>query len=401
MLGTIVKREFLNISSSRAMRIGTAVSMTLILIAGVVGHFLLGDDDGSAPTAKFTIGVEEHVAGIADQLNKSLVPLGEDAPKVEVLDAGTGVSWVKAEHDGESRLAVSGRIGALTFTQENADYEYEIVNQLVKQAAVSWAIEQTAGPLSPQTEMAVLQAQNPQVDVVDSDENLLIADPAGYMTGLAAQVLLIFAIIMGINSIASGVVEEKSSRVVEILLTTVRPRDLLLGKILGIGMFLLLQFALYVATALLSLYIAGLWGFVTLGPILAWGVVWLIVGFFLYTSLVGALAATVSRQEDLAAITTPMTFLILVPFYLGLFLVPAQPDALITKVLSVIPYFSSFMMPVRQGYGTVGTAEMLLALVLGLVTIPLVGRLSGRIYRNSILRTGKRVSLRQALKNEA
>lgn len=400
MLGLIIKREFLNIAGSRAIRIGTAVTIVIILIAGVVGHFLI-KDDGTAPTAKFTIGVEEQISGIADQLNQTVSAMGETAPKVEVIPAGTGTDWIAEKHEDQSRLAVGGQIGTLTLTQEDSSQQYEIVNQLVKQAAVSWAIAQTAGPLSPQTEMAVRQAQNPKIDIIDSDENLLIADPAGYATGLAAQILLLFAIIMGINSIAVGIVEEKSSRIVEILLTTVRPRDLLLGKILGIGAFLLLQFSIYVATAIGALHIAGLTHMITLGPIVAWGVAWLIVGFFLYTSLVGALAATVSRQEDLAAITTPVTFLMLIPFYLGLFLVPAQPDSVATKVLSVIPYFSSFIMPARQGYGAVSTAEMVLALVLGLVAIPLVGMLSGRIYRNSVLRTGKRVSLRQALTNAA
>ena len=125
---------------------------------------------------------------------------------------------------------------------------------------------------------------------------------------------------------------------------------------------------------------------------------WLVLGFFFYAMATGALAATASRQEDLGAVTAPISMTLLIPFYVGLFLVPAMPEATVTKVLSMVPGISPFAMPVRQAYDTVTTSELLIAAALGVVAIPLVAAIAGKIYENSILHTGRRLKITEAIR---
>ncbi|XCB30758.1 ABC transporter permease [Arcanobacterium hippocoleae] len=267
----------------------------------------------------------------------------------------------------------------------------------MKQALTLYHVNEITGGVSQDQAAKIAAVMNVPVTIVTGSSNLIGENPIGFFTAVAAQVLLFFAVITGLSTISIGVVEEKSSRVVEILLSSVRPRTLLLGKILGIGLFVLLQLALYISAAVISLKISGLWMGFEISALIVWMIVWILVGFFIFVTISGGISATVSRQEDLGGIITPITIGMMIPFYLGMYLVPALPDSIWTKVLSMIPGFSSFIMPARQAFDTVETWELFLAAGIGIVCLPLLAALSGKIYENSILRMGKRVSLREAL----
>ena len=267
-------------------------------------------------------------------------------------------------------------------------------------AATEYLVDET-GALTP--ELAEQLQTASQVYVVDVSENAITNNPIGYAVGMASVVILMMITIMGVSVLSAGVVEEKSSRVVEILLTTVRPRTLLLGKILGIGSGMLVIFLIYVVGIFGGLWISGLLEgagavLTALGTLGVWGYVpmlllWIILGYFTFASLTGGLAATVSRQEDLGAVQTPIIFMQLIPMYVAMYLVPYLPDATITKVLSYIPLLSPYLMPMRSAIGEVQMWEQGLAIALTLVTIPLLGALAGKIYERSILHVGERMKL--------
>ncbi len=197
---------------------------------------------------------------------------------------------------------------------------------------------------------------------------------------------------------ATGVVEEKQSRVVELLLATIKPWELLAGKIIGLGAVGLLNLVVLGGIAA----IAGIsFGLLTL-PGAALGMfamvlVWYLLGFFLFASLYAAIGSTVSRQEELNSVVAPMIFLLLIPFILTVNLLPGDPRNPLATVLSYIPFFSQTVMPARYALGTAELWEVGIAALLALVAIVVVVRLAGRVYRNSVLRTGARVSLREAL----
>ena len=226
-------------------------------------------------------------------------------------------------------------------------------------------------------------------------------NPFGFVMGSLGVSLLMVMIFTGIGVLSAGVVEEKASRVVEILLTTVKPRVLLLGKILGIGTGMLVVFAAYVVG------IVGLAGLLpdlgTLGKLGVWTflptfLAWTVVGYLTASGLTGALASTVSRQEDLGGVQTPIVFGLMIPMYAALYYVPAQPDSTASEVMSFIPLVSPSTMIMRTALGGVPAWQQLVAFAVNIAFIPLLAALAGRIYENSILRTGERIKIVKALR---
>lgn len=231
-------------------------------------------------------------------------------------------------------------------------------------------------------------------------------NPLGFVMGVVAVMFVAIPIFMGMGALNSGVVEEKTSRVVEIILTTVKPRTLLLAKLLGIGSAMLVFIACYLAGIVAGAGLAGVlpsMGNLAAAHLNPWTfapavLVWLAVGYFTFGGLSGALASTVSRQEDLGAVQTPVIFGAMIPMYVALYLVPYAPDTTVTHILSCCPFLSPFMMPMRMALGAVGVWEQLLAFAVQIATICLLSLLAGKVYERSILHTGERLKLRQALR---
>ena len=126
--------------------------------------------------------------------------------------------------------------------------------------------------------------------------------------------------------------------------------------------------------------------------------VWFLAGFFAYALMFAAMGSLVSRQEDAGAVVAPVMSLIIVPYVLGISILPAQPDNGLMRTLSLIPFFSPTLMPMRAALGAPAW-EQWLALGLTLLCIAGLVRLAGRIYRNAVLRTGTRIKLSDALRD--
>ena len=212
--------------------------------------------------------------------------------------------------------------------------------------------------------------------------------------------LLLGALISSGSIIAMGVVEEKTSRVVEILLATIKPTQLLAGKVLGIGVYGLFQIVVLAGALAGALAALGLTADieVNIGASLALLIVWFLLGYALFALLFGGFAALVSRQEEIGSVTTPLMFLLFVPYYTTLFVVPGDPDSTVVRVLSQIPFFAPFMMPARDAFGAVAGWELALSMGIALLTIPLLVWVAARVYQRGVLHTGGRMKLAEALK---
>lgn len=234
--------------------------------------------------------------------------------------------------------------------------------------------------------------------------NTLQANPVGYLLGTVANIFIFMSVILGVQMINQGIVEEKQSRVVEILLTTVKPRTLLLGKVLGVGTGVLVVFACYLGGFVGGLALAGLIPSTeALGALGVWQflptmIIWVALGFFTAATISGALAATVSRQEDLGSVQVIVMLLVMVPFYVAMYLTPNAPESMWNIVLTYVPFFSPSLVPMRVGMGDLPVIQNLIAMAITIVAIPLLARLGGMIYERSVLRTGSRVPFKELLK---
>jgi ABC-2 type transport system permease protein len=196
------------------------------------------------------------------------------------------------------------------------------------------------------------------------------------------------------------VVEEKATRVVELLLSTMKPWQLLAGKVIGLG---LLGLAQIVAIAVVGVAGALVFDLVSLpgqliGTVLS-VVAWFVLGYAFYASLFAAAASLVSRQEDLAGVITPLSMLLVVGFFVAL-QAASDPTGSLATITSFVPGLSPLVMPVRMAAGGAAWWEVGVAVVLMLLATALVVRLGGRIYAGALLRTSGKTKLREALRAE-
>jgi len=198
------------------------------------------------------------------------------------------------------------------------------------------------------------------------------------------------------GTIAQSVVEEKQTRIVEILLSAVSARALLAGKVLGNSVLALGQIVAIAVLAAIGLMVIGQDVLLSdLGPSVLWFVLFFAVGFVLLASMYAAAASLVSRMEDTGSVLAPLIYLVMVPYFLVIFF---YDNPLVLTIMSYVPFSAPVGMPMRVFLGDAQWWEPLLALVVLVVSSALVVVLGARIYQNSLLRTGGRVKIREALR---
>ena len=208
-------------------------------------------------------------------------------------------------------------------------------------------------------------------------------------------VFLMSAVTFG-STIAQSVVEEKQTRVVEILLSTISVRALLAGKILGNSVMAFGQILAIGTLVSIGMAATGQHALLgDVGPAIVWFAVFFAFGFVLLASLYAATASLVSRQEDVGPATAPVMVLVMIPYFLVIFF---NSNPTVLAVMSYIPFSAPVGMPMRIFLGSAQWWEPLVSLVILLGVTGAVIVLGSRVYSNSLLRMGARVSLREALR---
>ncbi|HEY5304817.1 MAG TPA: ABC transporter permease [Acidimicrobiales bacterium] len=209
-------------------------------------------------------------------------------------------------------------------------------------------------------------------------------------------VILIFIMLSQYNTwLLVGVMEEKSSRVIEVLLAAVRPVKLLSGKVLGIGLAALLQASVVVAFALILSKAVGSNLLHGTGPqeIIA-TLVWLVLGYALYCWLYAAAGSMAERQDQVQSLALPLSLPLIVGYVVSLTAASSGSPSLLLKIFAFIPFTAPFAMTVLVGFGAVIWWQFATSVAITLVTIYGVARFATAIYRRAILKTGSRVRLR-------
>ncbi|GII55080.1 ABC transporter permease [Planotetraspora thailandica] len=223
----------------------------------------------------------------------------------------------------------------------------------------------------------------------------------GVRTGIATLLVMVlfFLLIYSAMYVAMGVVEEKSSRIVEILLAAVRPWQLFGGKIVGLGTLGLINLGVVIGAGLAAASATGLVADLPPGMtgIVIGTVLWFVLGYAFFSALAAAFGSLVSRQEELNSVLTPMTTLMTLT-YLVAYFAAVEPMGTLARVLSIVPPFSSMVMPVRSAATEVPVAEIALSAGLMVVAVVAVLLAGARVYNRAVLRTGARVKLAEALR---
>ncbi len=197
----------------------------------------------------------------------------------------------------------------------------------------------------------------------------------------------------------SGVTEEKTNRVVEVLLSTLRPWQIFAGKLAGIGLLGLGQMLLLIVVALVALRATDAVEVPTLPLDSVVALIgWFVLGFLLYATLFGAAGALVSRMEDAQSAAAPLSILAVVG-YLFSFQALNDPDGTMAVVGTYIPFTAPYVAPIRLALQTITPWEMLVAVLLTVAAIAVMVRLAGRVYAGGLLRFGGKLKWREAFRS--
>jgi ABC-2 type transport system permease protein len=265
---------------------------------------------------------------------------------------------------------------------------------LAQQAALADEISSLGGdPAGVAASVAAVSTTVNEVEPRSADygERLVV----GFVLGL----LLYSSLLTVGTQVSQGVVEEKTSRVVDLLLATITARQLLVGKVVGIG-----------GAALAQLVVVGLTGAalvatvaevsISLGSLvgtLLWALVWFLVGLVSYALLFAAFSATVSRQEEVSTVVSPLMMVLIIPYVLGAVTLFNDPESQVAAYASWVPLMAPMLMPWRLALGVVSLPEALIVLGASVVVVPLLAVFAAKVYSNSILHMGQRVKVSKAL----
>lgn len=379
-LAVVARREFVERARDRSFLISTLVTVGIIGLVVLFPRLLsfgaddyeiaLPGDDGALAAA---VQVQAELADVT----VTVVPVDDAAEAEEAvrsgrIDAYIGDGQVVVERDLSVRLRV---------VVENA------------YAAVAGTRALADAGIDPSELEAALAGGTLETVTLDpaADER----NTRGLIAFIGS--LILYGQLIGYSFwVALGVVEEKSSRVVELLLSAIPARALLAGKVLGIGLLGLVQL-LFIAICGVGLaVVTGALSFETsmLAPI-ALVLGWFVLGYTAYSCLTAAAAARISRQEDLQNATTPVTMLALVSFFAA-FYAFLTPTGTTVSVISMAPPMSALAMPIRMARGDAALWEVGLALALMLLLIAGLIAVAGRVYEGAVLRMGAKVPLTDA-----
>ena len=384
----MAKREFLERARSKVF-LFTLLGLSALIIGGTFVLALIGGE-----ASALQLGVAgDSPPGITQDIEASAAALERDVVVTtypSVSDATLAVENGEVAAvlvDGSTILATttpSATTTAILTSAANAGVRRDISDEL------GLSGEQVAAIVAP------VQVTVVELDPDDPDET------ARLVASFATAIVLLTTIMIFGQFVAMGIVEEKQNRVIEVVLSKARTTSLMVAKVLGIGTLGLIQVAALGLAALVGIALApipelGETGLTGIGAVaVAWLAFWFILGYLVYSFLYATLGATISRQEDMQSVAFIPALLILPAYFIVISSVSSGADNAATRIGSFFPFWTPILMPFRINTGSAASWEVVLSVVIVLLTIVLLVRVGARIYRGAALRTGSKVSLKQA-----
>ncbi len=405
----VARREYLTRVRSRTFAVITVLLALIgfgIAMLPIVGSLIVGDE-----TTKVVVHAADGELESSVVASLTLILGGEDGAAFDVQPA---------DEEAAARANVrSGALDGLLSVTRGADEElaFDIFTDAGPASQWLFAVRQAATQINigdrleragvDPSEAGEIFAATPFA-VTPFDPNApSIEDNFGpdYVLAMAMVVLTFMAVLTYGQWVATSVAEEKSSRVMELLITAATPRQLLAGKVIGTGAAGLTQYVVVVVAAIAGLLLQGTIAGLVLGEnggasleglnlwVLAPFGVFFIGGFALYATLYAGLGSIASRQEDVQQVVGPMIVIGMIGYFAS-FTAINVPDAAWVQWLSLVPFFSPYLLPMRMLLSSVAPWEW--AAAVGLMVLFLAGALwvAARLYSAGVLLYGQRAGLR-------
>jgi ABC-2 type transport system permease protein len=384
----VAGRELTTRLRSKAFLWTTVALVVGIVLGGLVIHFASGH---STPSAK--VGLLPGASAVAAPLVADGTAAGVKIHTVEVSDQQTGEAQLRSG-DLTALVTTTTPGLAVTVKQKVSDPLGVAFRTLAQQVALSSAVTDLGG--DPQQVGKQIAGATPHLTTLEAPKQ---QDSGQIVAGYIVGILMFLTLMITGQLVAQGVVEEKSSRVVELLLAALRPWQLMAGKVLGIGVTGLIQVVVVAAGGAATAIAFDLLhaSSLSLGSTVVWSLIWFMVGFVLLALLIAALASLVSRQEDVGQVIAPAIGLLVLPYIVGISIAPWDPTNPIVTWMSFIPFCSALIMPMRIALGVAPTWQILVSLAISLALVPVLVWFAGRVYSGAVLHQGTRLHLRDAL----
>ncbi|ACF13127.1 conserved hypothetical protein [Chloroherpeton thalassium ATCC 35110] len=404
----IIQKEYLERIRSKGFLFSTLL-IPLFLASSILIPIVVAD--GSSASSKVIIAFDDRTGHLQTSFMNSL-STEEDIlifPVKVIGDAGE----LQLRQDLERRALsgylrvekVDGKYSAFYTSQSSVDPR---LKKLLKQALKDAILTLTLKSIG-LSETQIRQFQEPlelkTFRLTDGESNENSAEAQLLISYLMVFLIYGTTLIYGLQ-VMNAVIDEKSSRVMEILISSVKPYQLMVGKILGVGLVALTQYFIWILAGLLFLFP----GLAQLSQVLHTDfslhfppglgflfVVFFLMGYLIYASIYAAIGSVVEHSQDAQPLQTPVTLLIITPVLLLSFIMKT-PDSIVSIMLSMVPFFSPILMIARMSLGYVPMWQVVGSLVLMSATIISITLAAAKIYRIGVLMYGKKPKLTEMLK---
>jgi ABC-2 type transport system permease protein len=385
-VGLVAAREIRERLRTRLFKVGTLIILLVVAAAIVI------------PTVRHSTAVPQRV-GVVGALSpaeraSTLASASAVATTVRFVAEPSLVAARTALRDKRIDVAIVDGT-RLLILQPLAGTDNSTHAQFVAATARSLGIDAAFAAAHLSAQQATILRAASSIPVLSVEAGSSKAKPTVSTTSVIG-VILIFVMLQQYNTwILIGVMEEKSSRVIEVLLAALRPMQLLAGKVLGIGLVAFLQaalivgFALGLAKAVGSTLVSGSEPLVLLATL-----VWLVVGYAFYCWVYAAAGSMAERQDQVQSLAFPLTLPMIFGYIVSLTAASTGPSTLL-RVIAYLPPTAPFAMPVLVGLHAASWWQFALSVAIAVASTVAMARLATMIYRRAILRTGRRVRWRE------
>lgn len=376
-------RELRERVASRAFQVSTAFTVLLVLGLLIVPS-LLGLDD----PPEYSLGVDAAAPeGLAAAVEAAAPTEGTTA-SAETFPSGAELQT--AVREGEVDVGVSGST-ILVGSQTDAE-----LRALTIAAVAAHELQLRAKDLGlAPDQLGALLGSAPEVEELEAAAD----NGASNVVAFVGIILLFISIVTYGQWILIGVVEEKTSRVVEVVLGAVKAHHLLAGKVIGIGILGLAQLLLIGVLGVYVVRTTEQFEVPDVGvAIIMIVIAWFLLGFAFFATGYAVAGSLVSRQEDAQNASFPLTIVMLASYFVAI-MSTENTDNVVLRIMSLVPPFSPLTMPLRQAGGEAAAWEVMLSVVLMVAAIVAMLRIGGRVYSGGLLRSGGKVRLREAFRS--
>jgi ABC-2 type transport system permease protein len=383
----VARREVLERGRSRGFILSVFLTTALVIGSFIAPTLLFGGDDvtrvGLVQPAPAGLTAALEASAAAAQQEIEIVPYPDRASAQAALETDDAAVAVSVPLD----LSGPGE----TIYQEERD---ALLDAIVAGAVIGLRVEAVLADSNVDQAALVAAQTPPSATELDPQTD---ADQARFLLANIGTILILVSIFSFGFTVLTGVVEEKQSRVVEVVLATVRPRDLLMGKVLGIGVLGLVQLAVFVLAGGAAALATDRLALPSTTPaavlLLA---VWFVLGYTLYSTTLGFLGALASRMEEASNASTPVTMVAMISYFVAIFAVVDDPDGTVARIATFLPPSAPMVVPLRAAFDAIPAWEIVVSIVVTLAAIYGLFVIGGRVYAGAALQTTGRMKLRDA-----